>query len=160
MPSFDVVSKVNMHELTNAVDQTNREVSNRFDFKGTNSRLEHSDNELTIFAPAEFQIKQISDILQTKMSKRKIDIECLDMGKVIESHNEARQTVTIRQGIDKELAKIITRQIKDSKIRVQSSIQGEQVRVIGKKRDDLQEIISMLQGSQLGVPLQFVNFRD
>jgi len=140
MPSFDVVSKVNMHELTNAIDQTSREVSNRFDFKGTNSRLEHSDNELTIFAPAEFQIKQISDILQTKMSKRKIDIECLDMGK--------------------ELAKKITRQIKDSKIKVQSSIQGEQVRVTGKKRDDLQEIISMLQGSQLGVPLQFVNFRD
>jgi uncharacterized protein YajQ (UPF0234 family) len=160
MPSFDVVSEVDMHELKNAIDQANREISNRFDFKGTNSRVEQSDNELILIAPAEFQIKQINDILQIKLSKRSIDVGCLDRGKIIESNNEARQTVTIRQGIDKELAKKMTKLIKDIKLKVQSSIQGSQIRVTGKKRDDLQIIISMLEKSDLGLPLQFVNFRD
>jgi uncharacterized protein YajQ (UPF0234 family) len=160
MPSFDVVSQVDMHELTNAIDQTNREVANRFDFKGTNSRVEHSSNELTLFAPAEFQIKQINDILQTKLSKRKIDVACLDIKEIVESNKEARQSAIIRQGIDKELSKIITKIIKESKLKVQSSIQGEQVRVTGKKRDDLQEVISLLKNSNLGQPLQYVNFRD
>ncbi len=160
MPSFDVVSQVDMHELTNAIDQSNREISTRFDFKGTNSRVEHSNNELTLIAPAEFQIKQISDILQNKLSKRKIDVTCLDMGKIVESINEARQPIIIRQGIDKELAKNITKIIKGSKLKVQSSIQGEQVRVTGKKRDDLQELISLLKNSNLGQPLQYINFRD
>jgi len=160
MPSFDVVSQVDMHELTNAIDQSNREISTRFDFKGTNSRVEHSNNELTLIAPAEFQIKQISDILQNKLSKRKIDVTCLDMGKIVESNNETRQPIIIRQGIDKELAKNITKIIKGSKLKVQSSIQGEQVRVTGKKRDDLQELISLLKNSNLGQPLQYINFRD
>jgi len=160
MPSFDVVSQVDMHELTNAIDQSNREISTRFDFKGTNSRVEHSNNELTLIAPAEFQIKQISDILQNKLSKRKIDVTCLDMGKIVESNNETRQPIIIRQGIDKELAKNITKIIKESKFKVQSSIQGEQVRVTGKKRDDLQELISLLKNSNLGQPLQYINFRD
>ncbi len=160
MPSFDVVSQVDMHELTNAIDQSNREISTRFDFKGTNSRVEHSNNELTLIAPAEFQIKQISDILQNKLSKRKIDVTCLDMGKIVESNNETRQPIIIRQGIDKELAKNITKIIKGSKLKVQSSIQGEQVRVTGKKRDDLQDLISLLKNSNLGQPLQYINFRD
>ena len=160
MPSFDVVSHVDMHELTNAIDQSNREISTRFDFKGTNSRVEHSNNELTLIAPAEFQIKQISDILQNKLSKRKIDVTCLDMGKIVESNNETRQPIIIRQGIDKELAKNITKIIKGSKLKVQSSIQGEQVRVTGKKRDDLQDLISLLKNSNLGQPLQYINFRD
>ena len=160
MPSFDVVSEIIMHELTNAVDQANREVTNRFDFKGTNSRVEQSEYTLTLIAPAEFQIKQITDILQTKMSKRGIDIRCLETGKINESNNEARLVITVRQGIDKELAKGITRLIKDSKLKVQSSIQANQVRVTGKKRDDLQEIIALLRKSNFDLPLQFVNFRD
>jgi len=160
MPSFDVVSEVDMHELTNAIDQTNREVANRFDFKGTNSRVEQSNNELTLIAPTEFQVKQITDILHTKLSKRKIDVACLDMGKTVESNNEARQSAIIRQGVDKELAKRITKIIKESKLKVQSTIQGEQVRVTGKKRDNLQDVISLLKDSNLDQPLQYVNFRD
>lgn len=160
MPSFDVVSEIDMHELNNAVDQTNREVSTRFDFKGTDSRVELSGNVITLIAPTEFQVKQINDILQTKLSKRGIDIKCLEHGKISENLNEARQPVTLRQGIDKELAKKITRIIKDSKLKVQAAIQGEQVRVTGKKRDDLQETIAFLKKSNIELPLQYVNFRD
>jgi len=160
MPSFDVVSKIDMHELNNAIDQTNREVNTRFDFKGTNSRVELSENVITLIAPAEFQVKQINDILQTRLSKRGIDIKCLEYGKVAENINEARQMVTIRQGIDKELAKKIIRLIKDSKLKVQSAIQGEQLRITGKKRDDLQEAILLLKNSKIELPLQYVNFRD
>lgn len=160
MPSFDVVSQVNMHELTNAVDQANREIANRFDFKGTNSRVEHSENQITLVAPAEFQVKQINDILQNKLSKRKIDVTCLEMGNIVESNNEAKQTAQIKQGIDKELAKKITKIIKDSKLKVQSSIQGDQVRITGKKKDDLQDVITLLKNSNIDLPLQYVNFRD
>ena len=160
MPSFDIVSKVDMHELANAVDQTNREVTNRFDFKGTDSRAEHAEYTITLIAPAEFQIKQVYDILRTRISKRGIDVLCLESGKVTEAVNEARQIITIQQGINQELAKKITRLIKDSKLKVQSSIQGDQVRVTGKKRDDLQEAISLMRNSKLELPLQYVNFRD
>ena len=160
MPSFDVVSEINMHELTNAIDQVNREVSNRFDFKGTDSRVELSENTITLIAPAKFQVDQINDILQTKISKRGIDIKCLEYGAISESNNQARQSVTVRQGIDKELAKKITKIIKESKIKVQASIQGDQVRVSGKKRDDLQETIALLKKSPIDMPLQYVNFRD
>lgn len=160
MPSFDVVSEIDMHELNNAIDQTNREVSTRFDFKGTNSRVELSENIITLIAPIEFQVKQIDDILQIKLSKRGVDIKCLEHGKVTENIKEARQPVTIRQGIDKELAKKIIRIIKDSKLKVQSAIQGEQVRISGKKRDDLQEAIALLKKSNIELPLQYVNFRD
>jgi len=160
MPSFDVVSEIDMHELNNAIDQTNREVGTRFDFKGTNSRVELSESVIMLIAPTEFQVKQIDDILQTRLSKRGIDIKCLEHGKVSENINEARQPVTIRQGIDKELAKKITRAIKDSRLKVQSAIQGDQVRITGKKRDDLQEAISLLKKSNIELPLQYVNFRD
>jgi uncharacterized protein YajQ (UPF0234 family) len=160
MPSFDIVSEIDMHELSNSIDQANREITNRFDFKGTNSRVELKENIITLVAPAEFQIKQIEDILTTKMSKRGIDIKCLEKGEVTENINEAREAITVRQGIDKELAKKLVKLVKDTKLKVQSSIQGEQVRVTGKKRDDLQEVIQMLKNSKLDLPLQFVNFRD
>lgn len=160
MPSFDVVSEIDAHELTNAVDQTNREVSTRFDFKGTNARVEQQARELTLFAETEFQVEQILDILRKKMAGRGIDLGCLEIGKASVSGKEARQGVVARQGIDKDLARDIVKQIKDSKLKVQASIQGEQVRVSGKKRDDLQQVIALLRQQDLGLPLQFINFRD
>ena len=160
MPSFDVVSQINMHELTNAIDQTNREVTNRFDFKGTNSRVEHEGGTITLTAPSEFQINQINDILRTKLSKRGIDISCLDYGDIQETGQETRQQIVARQGIDKELARKITKIIKDSKLKVQSAVQGDQIRVTGKKRDDLQAIIAVIKEQKLGLPLQYINFRD
>jgi hypothetical protein len=160
MPSFDVVSEIDQHELTNAIDQANREIANRFDFKGTDSRIEKSDATLKLIAPAEFQINQVRDILHTKLSKRNIDVRCLDEGKIIESNNEAQQDIVVRQGIDTELARKIVKIIKESRIKVQGAIQGDQVRVTGKKRDDLQDVIALLKQSNLNLPLQFVNFRD
>ena len=160
MPSFDVVSKLDTHELTNAIDQANREISNRFDFKGTNSKIEQKEELLTLIAPSEFQITQIREILDTKLSKREIDVRCLDAGKITESHNEARQEIVVRQGINKDLAKKIVKIIKETKIKVQGSIQGEQVRVTGKKRDDLQNVIGILKKQKIDLPLQFENFRD
>ncbi len=160
MPSFDVVSEVDKHELTNAIDQTNREVTNRFDFKGTNARVERNDNVLTIIAVAEFQIKQIVDILQGKMTKRGIDIDCLDFQEVTESNNESRQNVNVREGIEKDIARKMIKLIKGSKIKVQAQIQQNQLRVSGKKRDDLQNVIAELKAAKLGLPLQYVNFRD
>ena len=160
MPSFDIVSQINMHELTNAIDQANREVTNRFDFKGTGSRIENKEQQVILIAPSEFQIKQINDILQLKLSKRGIDLKCLLYGAVSESNNEARQEITVRQGIDKELAKKIIKIIKDSKLKVQTNIHEEQIRVTGKKRDDLQSIIALLKKSNLELPLQFINYRD
>ena len=160
MPSFDVVSEVDKHELTNAIDQTNREVTNRFDFKGTNARVERNDNALTIIATAEFQIKQIVDILQGRMTKRGIDIDCLDFQEVTESNNEARQNVVVREGIEKDIARKMIKLVKDSKIKVQAQIQQNQLRVSGKKRDDLQAVIAFLKGNDYGIPLQYVNMRD
>ena len=160
MPSFDIVSEIDSHELRNAIDQTNREVSNRFDFKGSNSRVESSDNSLTIITPSEFQVKQVYEILQTKMSKRGIDLLCLAPGNITESNNEARQIIEIKQGIDKDTARKIIKLIKNLKIKVQTSIQGAQVRVSGKKRDDLQEVISLVKKSEIELPIQCTNFRD
>jgi len=160
VPSFDVVSQVDLHELTNAVDQCNREVTNRFDFKGTNSRVEKTDYVLTIIAPTEFQINQVVDILKTKLSKRGIDVSCLEFAEIQESMNESKQQVTVRQGIDKELARNIVKLVKDTKLKVQPNIQGDQVRITGKKRDDLQATIAVLKNQNLGLPLQYINFRD
>ena len=160
MPSFDVVSQIDLHELTNAVDQCNREVANRFDFKGTNSRVETTEYILTIIAPTEFQIKQIIDILKTKLSKRGIDVGCLEFAEIQTSVNEAKQSVTVRQGIDKELARKIVKLVKETKLKVQANIQDEQIRITGKKRDDLQAAIAALKNQNLGLPLQYVNFRD
>ena len=160
MPTFDVVSKTDEHELQNAVDQANREVSNRFDFKGSNAKLELSDNKITITAPSDFQLKQVVDILHNKMGKRNLDIRSLDSKKPEISLHEARQMIEVKQGIDQDTAKIISKIIKNSKLKVQASIQGDQVRVTGKKRDDLQETIAFLKEEKLGIPLQFENFRD
>jgi hypothetical protein len=160
MPSFDIVSKIDQHELTNAVDQCNREIANRFDFKGTNSRVERVEEKLTVFAPAKFQVSQVKDILETRLSKRGIDVRCLKYGEMQEAVNEARIEAVVRQGIDAELARKIVKLIKDSKMKVQVQIQGDQVRVTGKKKDDLQEAIALLRGQKLELPLQFTNFRD
>jgi len=160
MPSFDVVSEVDKHELSNAVDQTNREVGNRFDFKGSDAKVEQEESALLLDADSDFQIKQMADILMQKMAKRGIDIGSLEKQAIEQRGVRARQKILVREGIDKELGKKIVKLIKDSKIKVQASIQGEQVRVTGKKRDDLQQVISLLRGTELGQALQFNNFRD
>jgi len=160
MPSFDIVSEVDMHELTNAVDQANREVGNRFDFKGANARYELKEAELTLFAEADFQLKQMLDILKLKLTKREIDIACLKVEDPELTGKVAHQKVVLRQGIETELAKKMVKMIKDSKTKVQAAIQGEKVRVTGKKRDDLQNIMSLLREADLEMPLQFDNFRD
>ncbi len=160
MPSFDVVSEVDRHELTNAVDQMNREITNRYDFKGSNARVELKEQVMNIEAENEFQIKQMHDIIYKKLASRSIDTACLDLGKIEERGMRAYQTITVREGVDKELAKKIVKMIKDAKMKVQAAIQGEQVRVTGKKRDDLQSVIEMLKAADIDLPLQFNNFRD
>ena len=160
MPSFDVVSEVDHHELTNAVDQMNREITNRFDFKGSNARVELKDQVMNLEADNEFQLKQMHDIIYKKLASRGIDTACLDQGKIEERGMRAYQTITVREGVDKELARKIVKMIKESKMKVQAAIQGEQVRVTGKKRDDLQSVIEMLKGADIELPLQFNNFRD
>lgn len=160
MPSFDVVSEVDMHEITNAVDQTNREVATRFDFKGSDARVEMVEGGLSLEGENEFQLDQMMSILETKLAKRKVDINALDPGEVQESNRRARRPITLRQGIDKELARRIVKQVKESKLKAQASVQGEQVRVTGKKRDDLQQIIALLKEQKFEQPLQFINFRD
>ena len=160
MPSFDIVSEVDLHELSNAVDQANREVSTRFDFKGSDSNFTVSESNVVLESGTEFQLQQMMDILHNKMVKRGVDIGCLETSEPEISGKKAKQTVIVKQGIDKELAKKIVKLIKDSKIKVQSSIQGDQVRVTGKKRDELQEVIAMLREAKIEIPLQYTNFRD
>ena len=161
MPSFDVVSEIDKPELTNAIDQANREISNRFDFKGSDARVEASDKHLSVFADTEFQVQQAVDILYNKLAKRGIDIACIDAKEVEEiGGGKAKQTLVLQEGIDKELAKKIIKLIKDQKLKVQTAIQGEQLRVTGKKRDDLQTVISLLKESKIDLPLQYINFRD
>lgn len=161
MPSFDVVSQVNMQEVRNAVDQANREIGTRFDFKGSDARVEQAEAKLTIFADDDFKVGQARDILQLKLSKRGVDLAAFEFGKVeVIGGNKARQEVTVRQGIATELAKKIVKAIKDAKLKVQAAIQGEEVRVSGKKRDDLQAAIALLKAQKFDLPLQFVNFRD
>ena len=160
MPSFDIVSEIDMHELANAINQTNREVSNRFDFKGSDAKVEHTDDSLTLHAANEFQLKQMQDILHLKLAKRKIDLGSFEALEAEIQNKRARLPVKVKQGINKELAKDIIKAIKGTKLKVQASIQAEQVRVTGKKRDDLQQIINMLRDKEMGLPLQFINFRD
>ncbi|MBS0358985.1 MAG: YajQ family cyclic di-GMP-binding protein [Proteobacteria bacterium] len=160
MPSFDVVSEVDTHEVTNAVDQANREISTRFDFKDTGAKFVLKDNDITLTAPSDFQVKQMIDTLKNKMTSRHIDIQCLDLGTPEVSLHETRQTVKIKQGIEQEMAKKIVKMIKETNIKVQTAIQGEKLRVTGKKRDDLQEVIAFLKQAKINLPLQFDNFRD
>ena len=160
MPSFDVVSEIDHHELSNALDQANREIGTRYDFKGSNASIAQSGSDLTLEAESEFQVKQMIPILREKMSKRGIDVECLDFGDIVEMNKRARQQVMVREGLDKDLARKMVKIIKDKKLKVQAAIQGEQLRVTGKKRDDLQEVMQVLRDASLGIPLQFNNFRD
>jgi uncharacterized protein YajQ (UPF0234 family) len=160
MPSFDTVSEVDHHELSNAIDQANREIGTRYDFKGSDAKIEQVDIQLTLSAESDFQIKQMTPILKEKMSKRGIDVSCLEFSDVVEMNKRARQQVLVREGLDKDLARKIVKLIKDSKIKAQAAIQGDQVRVSGKKRDDLQQIMQLLREANLGIPLQFNNFRD
>jgi uncharacterized protein YajQ (UPF0234 family) len=160
MPSFDIVSEVNPHELTNAVDQANRELSTRFDFKGVDAKFEHEGEAITLSAPSDFQLKQMTDILRARLIARGIDVRCLEFKDVLTNLAGARQTVLVKQGIERELAKKIQNTIKDAKLKVESQINGDKLRVTGKKRDDLQATIALLRGAEFERPLQFDNFRD
>jgi cyclic-di-GMP-binding protein len=160
MPSFDIVSEIDLHELANAVDQSSREVGQRFDFKGTNAKFELKEAVVTLTAQADFQLKQMLDILRLKLSKRGIDVACLKIDEPVMTGQTARQVVTLRQGVDTELGKKIQRLIKDSKIKVQAALQDQQVRVTGKNRDDLQAAIALVKKGGFDLPLQYTNFRD
>ena len=160
MPSFDVVSELNAHEVTNAVDQANREVSQRFDFKGTGARFELEEFNIRLVAPADFQLKQMLEILRLRLSKRGIDVACMQVGEPLIALNEARQDVTLKHGIDADTARKLVKLLKESGLKIQTAIQGEKLRVTGKKKDDLQATIALLRKSEAGVPLQYVNFRD
>lgn len=160
MPSFDVVSEVDKHELTNAVDQANRELVNRFDFKGSDARFELEGSVITQSAPSEFQLQQMGDILRARLAARGIDVRCLDAADPEVNLAVARQKITVKQGIEQPVAKKIVAAIKAAKIKVEAQINGEKLRVTGKKRDDLQLAIALLRKGEFEVPLQFDNFRD
>ncbi len=163
MPSFDIVSEVNQVEVRNAVDQSNKEITNRFDFKGSDARVEINEKEksLAAYADDEFKLGQVRDVLTAKLAKRGVDIRCLDVGKVESvSGNKVKQTIGVREGVEQELGKKIVKLIKDSKLKVQGSIQGDAVRVSGGKKDVLQEAIALVRKSITDFPLQFKNFRD
>lgn len=160
MPSFDIVSEIDLHELTNAVDQANRELGQRFDFKGSDATFELDDNVVSLSASAEFQLKQMLDILKVRLASRGIDIRCAEIADAEVNLSRARQKVTLKQGIDQPLAKDIVKRFKDSKLKVQAQIQGDKLRVNGKKRDDLQGAIAFLRASDIAMPLQYENFRD
>jgi uncharacterized protein YajQ (UPF0234 family) len=161
MPSFDIVSEVDKQELKNAVDQCNKEVSTRFDFKGSDARVEQKDFELTVFADDDFKLDQVKDVLNNKLVKRSIDIRTVDAGEIQKvSGGKVKQVITIKVGVETELAKKIIRLLKDSKLKVQGAIQGDTVRVSGAKRDVLQEAIALLRKDVTEIPLQFNNFRE
>ena len=160
MPSFDVVSQVNQHELTNAVDQAKRELGNRYDLRGTNARIELEGYVITVAAPAEFQLKQVVDILKPRLAARHIDLRAMDSGPVETNLAEARQKITIKQGIEQVNAKKIIATLKEAKLKVDASINGDKLRVTGKKKDDLQTAIALLRKVEMPIPLQFENFRD
>jgi len=159
MPSFDIVSELDKHEVTNAVDNAIKELDRRYDLRGKGS-FEFKDKTVTLTAEADFMLEQMIEILKLALVKRKIDVQCLEYKDSYASGKVVKQDVVMREGIDKELAKKIVALIKDAKLKVQAAIQGEQVRVTGKKRDDLQAVITLLKGADLGIPLQFNNFRD
>jgi cyclic-di-GMP-binding protein len=161
MPSFDIVSEVNQVEVRNAVDQCNKEVANRFDFKGSDARVEIGDKELTVFADDEFKLGQVRDVLTGKLSKRGVDVRCLEPGTVEKiSGNKVKQPVAVRAGVDQELGRKLVRMLKDSKLKAQASIQADTVRVSGAKKDVLQEAIALVRKAVTDFPLQFKNFRD
>lgn len=161
MPSFDVVSEANQVEVKNAVDQANKEITTRFDFKGSDARVEQKERELTAYADSEFQLTQVRDVLTNKMTKRSVDVRFLDLGKIEKiGGDKVKQVIKVKNGIESDAAKKIQRLIKDSKIKVQASIQGDALRVQGAKRDDLQATIALLKKEVTDLPLEFNNFRD
>ncbi len=161
MPSFDVVSEANQVEVKNAVDQANKEITTRFDFKGSDARVDQKERELTAYADSEFQLGQVRDVLTNKMTKRSVDVRFLDLGKIEKiGGDKVKQVIKVKNGIESDAAKKIQRIIKDSKIKVQASIQGDSLRVQGAKRDDLQAIIALLKKEVTDLPLEFNNFRD
>ena len=160
MPSFDIVSEYDSHEASNAVDQANREIDTRFDFRGSNASFTLEKENILLESDNEFQLQQMLDILNNKLTKRGIDIACLEINDAELRGQRARQKVTLREGIDQTTAKKIVKMVKDKKMKVQAAIQGEKVRISGKKRDDLQAVMAMLKDENLDIPLQFNNFRD
>ena len=160
MPSFDIVSKVDKHELTNAVDQASRELGNRFDFKGTDARFELSEQVVTQHAPSEYQLKQMLDILRQRFTSRGIDVRCLDVDEPEVNLAAARQKVTVKSGIEQPFAKKIIATLKEAKLKVEAQINGDKLRVSGKKKDDLQQAMALLRKAELEQPVQFENFRD
>jgi uncharacterized protein YajQ (UPF0234 family) len=160
MPSFDVVSEVDKHELTNAVDQANRELANRFDFKGTDAKFELDGFVVTQVASSAFQLKQMIDILRSRLSARSIDVRCMDIADPLENLGGARQKITVKQGIEQTVSKKLIASIKEAKLKVETQITGDKLRITGKKRDDLQDAIALLKKADVPLPLQFNNFRD
>ena len=160
MPSFDIVSELDLHEVNNAVDQANRELGTRYDFNKVDATFELAGEVITLQAEVDFQLQQMMDILRNKLVGRKIDIKSLDIGEAQTVHMRARQIVTLKQGLDQPFSKKVVKMIKDAKLKVQSQVQGEQVRVTGKKRDDLQQVMALLREADLELPLQYTNFRD
>jgi len=160
VPSFDAVSELNAHEVTNAVDQANRELAQRFDFKDTGARFELKEFTVTLHAQVDFQLKQMLEILKLRLAKRGVDLVCLEVKEPQTTLSSAQQEVLLRHGIDQETGRKIARLVKDSRLKVQASLQGEKVRISGKQRDDLQAVIALLRAAKLDVPLQFNNFRD
>ena len=161
MPSFDTVCEADFVEVKNAVDNATKEIGTRFDFKGTSAAVELKDKEITIYGDAEFQLQQVEDLLRNKLTKRNVDVRFLDIQQAQKiGGDKVKQLIKVKNGIESELAKKIQKLMKESKLKVQAAIQGEQVRVTGKKRDDLQEAIALLRGHEFGMPLQYNNFRD
>ncbi|MBA2079075.1 MAG: YajQ family cyclic di-GMP-binding protein [Rhodanobacter sp. 68-29] len=160
MPSFDVVSEVDKHELTNAVDQANRELANRFDFKGTDAKFALDEFVITQSAPSDFQLQQMLDILRARLISRKIDVRALDIGEVETNLAGARQKITVKQGIEQPVAKKLVATLKEAKLKVEAQINGDKLRVTGKKRDDLQAAMAVLRKAEVELPLQFDNLRD
>jgi uncharacterized protein YajQ (UPF0234 family) len=160
MPTFDVVSEVDLHELTNAVDQAGRIVANRFDFKGIDASFEREERTIVVTADAEFQVEQMQDMLRSALVKCDIDPKAMDVGEASPSGKQVKQTIELQNGLPTDVCKTIVKAIKETKIKVQSQIQGDQVRVTGKKRDDLQKVMAMLREMDLDLPLQFTNFRE
>jgi len=160
VPSFDAVSELNAHEVANAVDQANRELAQRFDFKDTGARFELQELTVTLRAQVDFQLKQMLEIVKLRLSKRGIDLQCLEVKEPQTTLSAAHQEVVLRHGIDQETGRKLMRIVKDSKLKVQASLQGDKVRVTGRQRDDLQAAMTLLRGAKRGVPLQFNNFRD
>ena len=161
MPSFDIVSQVNQQEIKNAVEQSNKEIANRFDFKGSDARIEQGENLLTIYADDEFKLGQVTDVLRGRLAKRNVDVRCLEPGAIEKiSGDKVKRPITVKVGVSQDKAKEIQKLIKDSKLKVNASIQGDAVRISGAKKDDLQAAIQLVRKSVADVPLQFINFRD